>query len=70
MNIGNFWAGESTFHTESNASKYALHLLMNKLKDEKVPWMDIQMVTPLTEQFGASEVSRLEYLELLKGRTF
>ncbi len=70
VNIGNFWSGESMFNLESNTSKLCLAQLLEDLKMKQVEWMDIQMVTPLTEQFGGEEISRENFLKILKQRDF
>ena len=63
--IGGFFAGESMFFTRSDASKLALCHLVEHLRAFDVPWIDCQMVTPLFESFGAVEIKREQYLELL-----
>lgn len=66
--LGDFFAGESMFHTVSGASKFALVQAVAWLKAQKLKWMDIQMVTPLLKTFGAKEIPRRDYLKLLKTR--
>lgn len=63
--IGEFFAGESMYHTETNASKLALISLCQKLESRGVKFLDTQMVTPVTEQLGAVEISRSHYLHQL-----
>ncbi len=63
--IGGFFAGESMFFTKPDASKLALCFLLDHLKAHGVEWIDCQMVTPLLRAFGATEVPRERYLELL-----
>jgi leucyl/phenylalanyl-tRNA--protein transferase len=65
--IGGLFAGESMFHHVSNASKVALLALANRLRERGFTLFDIQMVTPTTQQFGAVEISRQEYLARLAG---
>ncbi|MFM2124407.1 MAG: hypothetical protein RL328_858 [Acidobacteriota bacterium] len=65
--IGGFFAGESMFHSEPNASKLALILLQQRLAQTGFVLFDTQMVTPVTELLGAMEVPRQEYLERLRG---
>ena len=50
----------------SNASKVALYHLIQRLKQHEFSLFDIQMVTPITEQLGASEISRQEFLRRLE----
>lgn len=56
------FAGESAFGTESNASKHALMWCLQNLIQSGDLWMDIQMVTPLTEQFGGIYIPRDQFL--------
>ena len=64
--IGAFFAGESMFHREPNASKLALILLQQRLKSAGFLLFDTQMVTPVTELLGAVEIPRKKYLERLR----
>ena len=63
--IGGLFAGESMFHRADNASKVALAHLMAHLQARQFSLFDIQMVTTATQSFGATEVSRREYLRRL-----
>jgi leucyl/phenylalanyl-tRNA--protein transferase len=65
--IGGFFAGESMFFKRSDASKLALWWLVDHLKSLDVSWIDCQMVTPLFRAFGAVEVPRERYTEMLMG---
>jgi leucyl/phenylalanyl-tRNA---protein transferase len=69
VSIGGFFAGESMFHRVSNASKVALSHLIGHLRGRGFELFDIQMVTPATRQLGATEISRLDYLNRLKTAT-
>jgi leucyl/phenylalanyl-tRNA--protein transferase len=62
--FGEMFSGESMFFEEDNASKLALYILINKLKD-KARYIDTQMVTPVLESFGAIEIDRQDYIKLL-----
>jgi len=64
--IGGFFAGESMFHVVDNASKVALYHLVQRLREREFVLFDIQMVTPITAQLGAVEISRQVYLRRLK----
>lgn len=66
VSIGGLFAGESMFHSVSEASKVALHYLVGHLNDCGYAMFDIQMVTPITTQLGARHISREEYLERLE----
>ena len=63
--VGGLFAGESMFHREDNASKVALVKLVERLREQGFVLFDIQMVTSATRPFGAMEISRGEYLNLL-----
>jgi len=63
--IGGFFAGESMFHREDNASKVALVSLAERLRERGFALFDIQMVTDTTSRFGAVEIPREDYLERL-----
>ncbi|MFN9066515.1 MAG: leucyl/phenylalanyl-tRNA--protein transferase, partial [Bdellovibrionales bacterium] len=62
------FSGESLFHYKTNMSKLALIAMVEDMKKEGHEWMDTQMVTPLLASFGAREISKHEYLKLLKQR--
>ncbi len=66
VRIGNFFAGESMFSRVRDASSVALVLAAQTLKSEGCRLFDLQMVTPHTARFGAVEVSRRQYLSLLR----
>jgi leucyl/phenylalanyl-tRNA--protein transferase len=53
--------GESMFHRRPGASKVALVHLVERLMRGGFVLLDVQMVTPLTLQFGAVEIPRSEY---------
>jgi len=57
--------GESMFHHISNASKTAVVKLYEILKQNKYILLDIQMMTSHFESFGAIEISKRAYLEIL-----
>lgn len=60
--VGGLFSGESMFHVETDASKYALVHMVQDLKSEGQTWVDTQMVTSVTESFGAKYISRAEFL--------
>ena len=66
VNVGGLFAGESMFHRATNASKVALCHLIEHLRARGFTLFDIQMVTPATQQLGALEISRDEYLRRLQ----
>jgi len=64
--IGAFFAGESMFHRDSDASKVALATLFERLRDGGYELFDTQMVTPHTCRMGAIEIPRAVYLRRLQ----
>ncbi len=63
--VGAFFAGESMFHTETDASKVALVALVDSLKVTGGALLDVQWSTPHLAGLGAVEIERAAYLELL-----
>jgi leucyl/phenylalanyl-tRNA--protein transferase len=63
--IGGLFAGEAMFHLVDNASKVALHQLVQHLRDRRFTLFDIQMVTAATAPLGAKAISRRDYLKRL-----
>jgi len=63
--INGFFAGESMFHRETDASKIALCHLMDHLRARKFSLFDTQVLSPLTARLGAIEIRRRDYLERL-----
>ena len=57
--------GESMFHKASNASKVSVVKLYEILKRNRFILFDIQMMTSHFETFGAIEISKRSYLEIL-----
>ncbi len=64
--VAGFFAGESMFHSASNASKVALWHMVRHLRERGFSLFDIQMLTPITTQLGGVNISREEYLERLR----
>jgi leucyl/phenylalanyl-tRNA---protein transferase len=65
VHIGGAFFGESMFHQETGASKAALVHLAEHLQARGFRLLEIQMVTPLTAQFGAQLIRRGDYLPVL-----
>jgi leucyl/phenylalanyl-tRNA--protein transferase len=65
VRIGGFFAGESMFHSATDASKVALVALVEWLRATGATLLDVQWMTPHLRSLGAVEVSRREYLTLL-----
>ncbi len=64
--LGAAFFGESMFSLERDASKVALVRLVERLKRQRFELLDTQFITPHLARFGAVEISRGEYLELLR----
>lgn len=58
--------GESMFHRERDASKVALAYLVARLRRGGFSLLDTQFVTPHLAQFGAIEVPRHRYKQMLQ----
>ncbi len=65
VQIGNLISGESMFHDITDASKIALVSLMHVLKENKVHWLDTQMVTSVVHDLGGSEIPRSQFIHKL-----
>lgn len=65
VRIGRFFAGESMFHTATDASKVALLALVQALDLAGVELFDVQWSTPHLASLGVVDVPRVEYLRLL-----
>lgn len=63
--IGGAFFGESMFSRVTNASKVALVRLVELLKLRNFRLLDTQFMTEHLRQFGAIEIPRSNYLELL-----
>jgi leucyl/phenylalanyl-tRNA---protein transferase len=63
--IGGFFAGESMFHLQRDASKVALFHLVQHLRKRGYRLLDIQQLTDHTASLGAIEIPRDEYLPRL-----
>lgn len=64
--IGEIISGESMFHYEDNASKFALNFLIEKLELIGLKWIDTQMVTPVLQSFGGKDISRKVFMKKLE----
>ena len=67
IQIGRFFAAESSFFRVPAASKAAMCTMVEYLKSQNISWFDCQVLTPFSESFGAREISRDEYMGLLRG---
>lgn len=65
VRINRFFAGESMFHRQRDASKAALVGLVDLMTDSGMTLLDTQWVTEHLASLGAIEIPRQEYLERL-----
>ena len=65
--LGGYFAAESMFYHERDASKVALVALVEHLQERGFQLLDIQQLTPHTERLGASAIPREEFLTRLHG---
>jgi leucyl/phenylalanyl-tRNA--protein transferase len=63
--IGGAFFGESMFHTITDASKVALHALVERLCARGFTLLDTQWATPHLLKFGTTEVPRAVYRQML-----
>lgn len=66
VRIGGFFAGESMFHSATDASKVALVALVDWLRESGATLLDVQWLTPHLESLGAVAITRDEYLSHLR----
>ena len=64
--IGGAFFGESMFSIETDASKIALHALVERMVGRGFLLLDIQWATPHLSQFGCREISRRRYTGILR----
>jgi len=65
VQVNGYFSGESMFHKKTNTSKFALWSLIQRLRAEKFEWLDIQMVTSVSAQFGGKLIAKKEFLKRL-----
>jgi leucyl/phenylalanyl-tRNA---protein transferase len=66
VSLGGAFFGESMFHRATDASKVALVALVTRLRERGFELLDTQWTTEHLEQFGAVEISRVDYLRRLE----
>ena len=66
VKLGRAFFGESMFSLQSNASRYAFTKYFEVLKSEGVKLIDCQVYTEYLESFGASFISRSEFVKLVR----
>ncbi len=60
--VGNVFSGESMFYKKDNRSKICLWYLIEHLQEIGLEWMDVQMLTPLTQSFGGEYIQREDFI--------
>lgn len=65
VSIGSAFFGESMFSSLNDASKVAFYGLVQQLRLKNYTLLDSQYLNDFTEQLGAGEINRSEYLSLL-----
>jgi leucyl/phenylalanyl-tRNA--protein transferase len=66
IDLGHLFCGESMFSKVSNASKLAFIYLVQKLENENYQLIDCQVYNNHLASLGADEISREDFLKLLK----
>jgi len=64
--LGSCFCAESMFHRETDASKVALHALVDKCRSLGFTIFDAQILNPHLESLGAFEVTHRHYAQMLK----
>jgi len=65
VRINGFFAGESMFHRQRDASKVALLSLVNLMRESGMTLLDVQWRTDHLASLGAIEIPRAQYLKEL-----
>jgi len=68
--IGRFFAGESMFHSQTDASKVAVVATVEWLRETDVELFDVQWSTSHLASLGVVEIPRAEYLRRLARAAF
>jgi leucyl/phenylalanyl-tRNA--protein transferase len=66
VSLGRIFFGESMFYKMTDASKVALYYLIERLKKWNFHFIDVQQSTQHMKMMGAEEISREEFLRILK----
>ena len=66
VHVGGAFFGESMFHRATDASKVALVVLVERLRQRGFLLLDTQWQTPHLARFGTYEIPRMEYLRRLR----
>lgn len=63
--LGGFFAGESMFHRQRDASKVALAALVERLRQRGFAMFDVQQASPHLRRMGARQIPRAAFLQRL-----
>lgn len=63
--VGGAFSAESMFFKVSPASKAALVFCVESLQEKGLRWMDLQMVSSVSQSFGAKYISKSHFLKRL-----
>lgn len=66
LSLGGAFFGESMFHCAKDAAKVAFHFLVQRAREWNFDFIDAQVKTPHLVEWGAEEISREFYLDILK----
>lgn len=66
ISMGRVFCGESMFAHKTDASKVAMHYLVQHLKQRNFAFIDCQVLNQHTCSLGAKEIPRLEFLQALQ----
>lgn len=69
VRVRRLFAGESMFHTETDASKAAVAVLVDLLRRAGVELFDVQWTTPHLRSLGAIDIPREDYLLMVAAAT-
>jgi len=65
IQLGGFFAAESSFYRRDNASKAAMLTMVEYLRKQGIAWFDCQVLTPFSASFGAREIPRSDFMRPL-----
>ncbi|WP_340067146.1 leucyl/phenylalanyl-tRNA--protein transferase [Ascidiimonas aurantiaca] len=68
IDLGSVFCGESMFSKVNNASKAGFIWLVQKLERKQYRLIDCQVYTPHLASFGAENISRKAFLNILQGK--
>ncbi|MDC7225289.1 MAG: leucyl/phenylalanyl-tRNA--protein transferase [Spirochaetales bacterium] len=66
ISLGRCFFGESMFSRVTDASKTAFISMVRTLADRGIELIDCQITTPHLQSLGAEEISRADYMKILK----